>query len=560
MKKTLYLFTFAVLFNFQSIVYSEESILKEDFDSNRRGWYISQGNSYHELFSDGKYIIENKVNKPLIVTKLLPNKLEQKNDFKIESVITKVNGLDNDSYNIIWGYKDNKNFFTFGVSGDGNYTYGKMFNGKYSILSKKKWFLINNGNSKNKLKIEKTGNKIAFYINDYGVDTQNFQPFMGDYFGFFIKTKMKVEIDNLLVSEVKKSGNNHKLTDLLLDFSNPEITILEPNVRGFEVVSKDELIKVRGIAKDKTGISEVYVNGNPAEVKNNGDFTAFIKLEQGENKINVIAKNKAERITNKTFTISYKKDISPPITNIIRKGKDYGLLFATDNYTYWQTLTNPINDAKSISEELKNNYGFSTELVLNPSKLNIKAKLREYASKTYSDDDQLFIFFAGHGQFDNTYKEGYIVAKDSLLNDEVKDSYISHSELSTIINNIPCKHIFLVMDVCFGGTFDQKIAQRGENEQNDNEITKTEFINRKLKYKTRLYLTSGGKEYVSDGRPGQHSPFARKFLEALRSYGGKDGVLTREEINNSVEKLNPEPKAGEFGNNEPGSDFIFVAK
>ena len=56
------------------------------------------------------------------------------------------------------------------------------------------------------------------------------------------------------------------------------------------------------------------------------------------------------------------------------------------------------------------------------------------------------------------------------------------------------------------------------------------FIERKKKYKTRLYLTSGGKEYVPDGRPGHHSPFARKFLEALRNYGGNDGILTVNEI------------------------------
>jgi len=116
------------------------------------------------------------------------------------------------------------------------------------------------------------------------------------------------------------------------------------------------------------------------------------------------------------------------------------------------------------------------------------------------------------------------------------------------------------MDVCFGGTFDQKIAQRGQIQNEYKEITRTEFIQRKLKNKTRLYLTSGGKEYVSDGRPGQHSPFARKFLEALRNYGGNDSILTQSEINNYVDKLTPEPRYGEFGNNEPGSDFIFVAK
>ncbi len=102
-------------------------------------------------------------------------------------------------------------------------------------------------------------------------------------------------------------------------------------------------------------------------------------------------------------------------------------------------------------------------------------------------------------------------------------------------------------------------AHRGAPEQYA-DISTDEFVERKLKYKTRLYLTSGGKEYVPDGRPGFHSPFARRFIESLRHYGGADGVLTTSEIMQFVEKVNPQPRFGEFGNNEPGSDFILVVK
>ena len=171
----------------------------------------------------------------------------------------------------------------------------------------------------------------------------------------------------------------------------------------------------------------------------------------------------------------------------------------------------------------------------------------------------MLIFIAGHGEYDDVFKEGYIVTKDSKKNDEVKDSFIPHSNLRTIITHIPCRHILLVMDVCFGGTFDQSVAlSRGAEETEEED--KAKFIRRKLQYSTRRYLTSGGKEYVPDGRPGQHSPFARKYLEALRSYGGKDGILTFGELYSFVEKANPGPRTGEFGNNEPGSDFLFLYK
>jgi len=171
------------------------------------------------------------------------------------------------------------------------------------------------------------------------------------------------------------------------------------------------------------------------------------------------------------------------------------------------------------------------------------------------------VFFAGHGIYDEVFREGYVISRDSRMDDLGKTSYLSHSILRTMINNIRCEHIFLVMDVCFGGTFDPHLAtaaHRGGGMYAD--ISTMEFVERKLKYKTRLYLTSGGNEYVPDGRPGFHSPFARRFIESLRFYGGEDGVLTTFEILQFVEKVNPQPRFGEFGDNEPGSDFILVLK
>jgi hypothetical protein len=73
-------------------------------------------------------------------------------------------------------------------------------------------------------------------------------------------------------------------------------------------------------------------------------------------------------------------------------------------------------------------------------------------------------------------------------------------------------------------------------------------------------MTSGGKNYVPDGRPGKHSPFASKLLEALRSYGGAYRVLTSAKIWMSVETAKPEPRFGTFGDNEPGSEFVFQAR
>ncbi len=242
-------------------------------------------------------------------------------------------------------------------------------------------------------------------------------------------------------------------------------------------------------------------------------------------------------------------------------GNTYALMFATNVYDYYSDLVNPVLDAQTIAAELSETYGVIPEVVINPTLSEIAAKIREFATKPYQPRDNLMVFFAGHGVYDEVFKEGYVISRDSRMDDVGKTSYLSHSNLRTMINNIGCPHIFLVMDVCFGGTFDPHLAtlHRGAGSAYS-DISTADFVERKLKYKTRLYLTSGGKEYVPDGRPGFHSPFARRFIESLRIYGGDDGVLTTSEILQFVEKVNPQPRFGEFGDNEPGSDFILVVK
>lgn len=284
-----------------------------------------------------------------------------------------------------------------------------------------------------------------------------------------------------------------------------------------------------------------------------------LTLMDGDNVVEIIAENKEG-----VKTSSWRK-IVVGATSLADASKlertDYGLVFATDDYDNWSDLVNPVFDSRTIAEELKKIYKFKVEIVENATQAEILKKLREYGEKQYKPLDQLFIFFAGHGTYDQTFGEGFVVTRESMLNDEGKTTYLSHNRLRSIINNIPCEHIFLAMDVCFGGTFDAALASaRGQDDEVYREQSQAEFLTRKLTYKTRKYLTSGGKTYVSDGIKGQHSPFAKSFLAALDSQGGKDGILTIQEIFSYVEKLKNPPRLGEFGDNAPGSDFLFLVK
>ncbi|MFN3840708.1 MAG: caspase domain-containing protein [Cyclobacteriaceae bacterium] len=342
----------------------------------------------------------------------------------------------------------------------------------------------------------------------------------------------------------------------------------------FTIESRDPLVKVTVNVREKdsaptlrggTTASQGALRGSmPVEVKEGDKYNMMVErritLLDGVNEVEIIAENQQGVKASSSRYVHVGETLTADAGKLQRT--DYALIIVTDKYENWPKLTNPVFDGRTIGRELETAFGFKVDIVENPSQDQIWAKLREYAEKKYMPLDQLFIFIAGHGHFDDTFKEGYLVVKESLVNDAGNASYISHNRLRNNINNIPCEHILLTMDVCFGGTFDDAIASsRGAFDGGPyKEISQSEFITRKLAYKTRKYLTSGGKEYVSDGAPGHHSPFASRVIDALKSRGGNDGILSLNELLTYVEKLNPEPKFGKFGNDAPGSEFVFVVK
>lgn len=339
-----------------------------------------------------------------------------------------------------------------------------------------------------------------------------------------------------------------------LEFTNSTKNKIEVKARIETAAALKEIRLIIGNTSDKSVIASKAFT-TKAELRDY-DITTTISLPDGASFLSL------EAITEKGVVVSERREI---VTGkmadelmVAMDRKDYVLLFATDKYDNWDDLVNPIDDSRAIAKELKEKYGFEVDLVENPNVEQVWEKLREYNERKFTPQDQLLIFFAGHGHYDESFGEGYVVAKNSLSKDVSRTTYLSHNRLRGVINNIPCKHILLTMDVCFGGTLDPVIA--GSRGATTYEVSANQMMVRKWGHRTRKYLTSGGKEYVSDGIAGRHSPFAGKLIESLRSMGGADRVLTLAELQSNLEKLKQLPRFGSFGNDDPLSDFLFVGK
>jgi len=346
----------------------------------------------------------------------------------------------------------------------------------------------------------------------------------------------------------------------VIEWRHPKMehTISEANkIRLNASITSEELIKRvhLTIGNDKTGkelTTKVLEIGSETNVF---ELDQSIWLPKGDSFVRLSATNADGLSVSSSRRIAVGEDV---MNLLAIDRKDHALLFATDRYDYWDDLVNPIDDAHAIGKTLEELYGFEVEIVENATLEQVWEKLREYSEKKYGPQDQLMVFFAGHGHYDESFGEGYVVASNSLNNDKARTTYISHNRLSGVIDNIPCEHILLTMDVCFGGTLDPRIARnRGPKSY---EVSVSDMLVRKFQKKTRKYLTSGGKEYVSDGIPGKHSPFASKLLEAYKTMGGDDKVLTMVEIQSKMENLSQVPRFGAFGADESLSDFVFIAR
>ena len=118
--------------------------------------------------------------------------------------------------------------------------------------------------------------------------------------------------------------------------------------------------------------------------------------------------------------------------------------------------------------------------------------------------ERLIIMFTGHGQMNPQTNRGYWVPTDGTTN---PSTLIENAVIKDFIEDIDAKHIWLISDSCFSGTF--LTRTRGVIEEK--EYTKLTF------HKSRWMLASGSEERVSDGQPGQHSPFAKYLIRFLEN-------------------------------------------
>jgi hypothetical protein len=136
------------------------------------------------------------------------------------------------------------------------------------------------------------------------------------------------------------------------------------------------------------------------------------------------------------------------------------------------------------------------------------------------------------------------------------DGYLSHGDLEAYFKAIKANHKLLILDVCYGGSFDQNKIAAMKAGGPDESLPKDKFISQHLKMSSAEFLASGKLQKVSDGQPGEHSPFAREILRSLRKENRRYGVLTFPRLYDEISHVKPGPHRGDLYNTS--GDFLFI--
>ncbi len=250
-------------------------------------------------------------------------------------------------------------------------------------------------------------------------------------------------------------------------------------------------------------------------------------------------------------------------------GKQYALVVGTNNYKAagWKKLPNAINDARAVSDMLAQGYGFDVQLLEDKPMDSIYKAIGEYYRKL-QPNDQLILYFAGHGDMESEFMDdGFIVCSDSKSRDDdpARNSYIQYVKLQKMINKIPARQILVMLDVCHGGVFNQKRSDPAAKAIANRNVR--QFLVDQSQYICRKFLSSVGSEEAFDGKPGDHSPFAKLLLQVLNAKGKEtNGIVTLGNIfavlqtasMNETATLKISPQRDGFGSDNPQSDFILI--
>ncbi|MDF1547048.1 MAG: caspase family protein [Bacteroidales bacterium] len=345
-----------------------------------------------------------------------------------------------------------------------------------------------------------------------------------------------------------------KLVKSFANLSAPQIVITNPENnstdRGMKHLVENEKITLKGYVTSKSPLTKFTVAGIPVSLSEKGEFEYEMTMaKKGETRVWLEAQDTNKNASSLKLTLDYR----PPLTEQDLSEIDYyALIIAVEQYKDQMIvdLDFPIDDATALAEILTQKYDFQWDKItlLKDATNKQIVKSLDSLSSVITNFDNLLIFYAGHGYWDEKTEIGYWIPSDAEFSD--KSTWFRNSSLRDHINSIKSNHTLLIADACFsGGIF----KTRGAFDNASYAITKL------YNMPSRKAMTSGTLKEVPD-----KSVFIKYFLKRLQE-NDKTFISAAELFNSFREAvLNNSPNIPQYGmiqnSGDEGGEFIFIKK
>lgn len=330
-------------------------------------------------------------------------------------------------------------------------------------------------------------------------------------------------------------------------------TNLEQNLtRGFAKV-QGNTVKLEGTVTDEDGIERMLINNIAVLHGNDGRFSQAIYLSDGQNQITFTITDRKGNTFEKSYTLISEQSVATAKTEDgMTAGKYYALLIAINDYDdpKIQSLDKPIKDAELLAKTLVDQYTFDPEnvtLIKNATRVEMIDAL-DALRKRVSVNDNLLIFYAGHGLYDKESELGYWIPKDGRSTSTA--DYFRNSTLTDQISAIKSKHTLLIADACFSGAiFKSRAAFFDANVA----------VNKLYELPSRKAITSGTLTEVPD-----RSAFMEYLIKRLNSNSQK--YLTSANLFSTIREsvINNSDVIPQYGIiqkvGDEGGEFVFIRR
>uniref|UniRef100_UPI0040497B22 caspase family protein n=1 Tax=Fulvivirga sp. TaxID=1931237 RepID=UPI0040497B22 len=251
--------------------------------------------------------------------------------------------------------------------------------------------------------------------------------------------------------------------------------------------------------------------------------------------------------------VAYDDFEGTELVKALKERKYYALVIGINDYPGEgiPTLAQPINDAEKLIDALTTYYTFEKENITflkNPTRSNLIDAFDKLAN-TVKERDNLLIFYAGHGIWDDQLNQGFWLPSDASK--VSKSQWLSNGTIRDYIRAIKSKHTLLIADACFGGSIlkERAVSMNGK------------AMLEMYKRPSRKAMTSGALSTVPD-----QSVFIKYLVKNL-AYNQAPLLSTEQVfsdfkfsvINNSETGQVPQYGAISLAGDE-GGDFIFLKR